>query len=523
MVASFDQTHDHGPRPWLVLLLCALYAFAGLTGHDPWKSDDAIQLGIAHGFFSGGNWLVPTLAGETVVEAEPLYPWLAAATASATRSLLPFHAGARLASALFAAGFLFALGAAARRLIGHDEGWGTPLLAIGTLGLLVPIHEAQPASAILAACAIAYWGTSLASKQPIRGGATLGLGIGAALLAGGLLAALPLAVLLLPIAAGGWVSMLIALGVAAILGSAWLIGLHMVSPALLQQWWIAQTAALSCHGGFSVQHLELLAWFGWPVLYIALWALWSSRRHLLTPAIKIPLVGLLAGLLWFLLHEARASTLLPAVVPMVLLAASGGPRLRRGAANAWDWFSMMTMSIIVGLVWLGAAGLYLNWPVRLARNIQRLTPGFAGELWLPGLLIACALSFLWLAMLFNLPRSPWRVVSRWAAGVTVVWASLAALWLPWIDYSKTFRPVVASLREALPANIDCLGRLDFGLGQRAALDYFGGLRTRAETGQCHWLINQMQSTETADPPGWTRTWEGRRPGDRSEIWRLYRR
>ena len=34
MVASFDQTHDHGPRPWLVLLLCALYAFAGLTGHD---------------------------------------------------------------------------------------------------------------------------------------------------------------------------------------------------------------------------------------------------------------------------------------------------------------------------------------------------------------------------------------------------------------------------------------------------------------------------------------------------------
>ena len=436
---------------------------------------------------------------------------------------MPFHAGARLASALFATAFLFALGAAARRLIGHDEGWGTPLLAIGTLGLLLPMHEAQPASAILAACAFAYWGTSLVNKQPIRGGAILGFGIGAAFLAGGLVAALPLAVLLLPITAGRWVSMLTALGVAAMLGSAWLIGLHTVSPTLLQQWWISESAALSCHGAFSLQHLELLSWFGWPVLYIALWVLWSTRRQLLTPAIKIPLVGLLTGLLWFLLHEARASTALPAVVPMILLAASGTPRLRRGAANAWDWFGMMTMSIIVGLVWLGAAGLYLNWPEKLARNIQRLTPGFTGELWLPGLLSALAVSFLWLAMLFNLPRSPWRVVSRWAAGVTVVWASLSTLWLPWIDYGKTFRPVVASLREALPAKIDCLGRLDFGLGQRAALDYFGGLRTQAESSQCHWLINQMQSAEAADPPGWTRIWEGRRPGDRSEIWRLYRR
>jgi 4-amino-4-deoxy-L-arabinose transferase-like glycosyltransferase len=524
MATSFQPTQDPGTRPWLVLLLCALFAFAGLTGHDPWKTDDAIHLGIAHGFLTGGNWAVPTLAGEPIADAEPLYAWLAAASASATQRLLPFHSGARLASGLFLTLFLFALGAAARQLLGRNEAWGAPLLAIGTLGLLVPIHEAQPAAAVLAATAVAYWGAALLARHALAGGLLLGTGLGATFLAGGIVAVAPLAVLLLlPLAAGRWLAALVAIVTATLLGGAWLAQLQLAAPAHLQAWLNAEVAAMSFRHGFSLPHLELISWFAWPVLYIALWALWSTRRMLLTPAVSLPLLGLLAALVWFLLHEARVATLLPALVPMILLAAAGSPRLRRGAANAWDWFGMMTATLIVALVWLGAAGLYLGWPEKLARNIQRLTPGFAGELWLPGLLAALAVSCLWLAMLFNLPRSPWRVATRWAAGVTIVWSLLTALWLPWIDFGKSYRPVVASLRQALPADIDCLGRMEFGLGQRAALDYFGGLRTRADRDQCHWAINQQPAGEASDPAGWTRVWEGHRPGDRSEIWRLYRR
>ena len=38
--------------PWhglALISLCALYLLAGLTGHDPWKNDDAIHFGIVHG------------------------------------------------------------------------------------------------------------------------------------------------------------------------------------------------------------------------------------------------------------------------------------------------------------------------------------------------------------------------------------------------------------------------------------------------------------------------------------------
>jgi hypothetical protein len=58
--------------------------------------------------------------------------------------------------------------------------------------------------------------------------------------------------------------------------------------------------------------------------------------------------------------------------------------------------------------------------------------------------------------------------------------------------------------------------------QRAALDYFGGIRTRWGNKSCDWLIVQGGVTEAAQD-GWTKVWEGHRPGDRTERLRLYRR
>jgi hypothetical protein len=30
------ETRQPGPQAWLVVVLCASYLLAGLTGHDPW-------------------------------------------------------------------------------------------------------------------------------------------------------------------------------------------------------------------------------------------------------------------------------------------------------------------------------------------------------------------------------------------------------------------------------------------------------------------------------------------------------
>ncbi|MBI5785924.1 MAG: hypothetical protein HZA64_10740 [Rhodocyclales bacterium] len=517
------DSRQPGPLPWLVLLLCAVYLLAGITGHDPWKSEDAVGLAVAHGFFAGDNWLKPTLAGEAWPEADPLWHWVAAATAGLTGFLLPFHDGARLASALFGGLFLFFVTGAARSLYGRDAGWGAPLLAIGTLGLLVPMHEAQPAAAVLATTAGAYWGVTLLVGRPLVGALVMGASYGTAFLAGGLAGVLPpLTLLAIPLLQRRFTAAMIAVCLGAAIAATWPLLLAEHEPVYFDAWWAAELSAVELRGGFTTGHAKFLGWFAWPILYVAPWAVWRARHHLASLDIAIPLLGTTVALGWFFSHEAKTENLLPLIPPLVLLAAAGTIRLRRGAANAWDWFGMMTLTIAAALVWLGFSAMHAGWPPKIAANIAKLEPGFVAQFSLLAALAGLAATAGWLAALLRLPRSPWRVVSRWAAGVTVAWVLLVALWMPWIDYGKTYRPVVASLRRALPADAGCVGRLSLGAPQRAALEYFGGIRTRWGSKSCNWLVIQGGPTESA-PDGWTRVWEGHRPGDRGERLRLYRR
>jgi 4-amino-4-deoxy-L-arabinose transferase-like glycosyltransferase len=514
-----SETRSSGPILWLVIALSMVYLFAGLFGHDPWKSEDAINLAIAHDFSTGGAWLTPTLAGEPWPEAEPLYHWLAAASGSAVS---PFHEGARLASALFGSLFLAFLSATARRLYGVAAGWGAPLLAIGTLGLLVPMHEAQPVAAVLATAACVYWGAALLADRPLAGALLMGGGLGSGFLAGGLNEILPLlALLAFPLLHRQWMALGVTLAIALIIGGAWPALLAWQDPAFLSAWWSAELATLAPRGGLTIDHLQWLGWFAWPVLFIAPWALWRGRHKITAAPLGLPLLGAASGLVWFLIHEPKIPATLPLLPPLMLLAATGTERLRRGAANAWDWFGMMTFTIVAGLIWLGASAMLAGWPPKIAHNFAKLAPGFVARFSWPALLVALVATVVWLLVVWRLPRSPWRVASRWAVGVTVIWVLAVALLMPWIDYGKTYRPVVAELRRALPADVGCLGRRGLGAPQRAALDYFAGIRTRAGSKNCDWLIVQSSQQEVV-PAGWHKVWEGHRPGDRNEWLRLYR-
>ena len=103
------------------------------------------------------------------------------------------------------------------------------------------------------------------------------------------------------------------------------------------------------------------------------------------------------------------------------------------------------------------------------------------------------------------------------------------LWLPWIDYGKTYAPMSASLSAALrKANLParaCIASRGLGEAQRAALDYHAGIVTRrlevTPTVQCAALLVQagVDAADRADA-GWRRVWEGNRPRDR-ERYRLY--
>ncbi|MBA3903501.1 MAG: hypothetical protein C0522_07500 [Rhodocyclaceae bacterium] len=526
------------PRGAVLVFFCALYLLPGLIGRDPWKSDDATHFGVVYSLLSGGDWLLPRLAGELWLDSPPLYYWVAALFAKAFGLVLPLHDAARLASGFFGALMLGFLAGAARRL-GDDTAAHAPLVAIGCLGLLVHIHDIQPATAFLAAAAATYYGLALLPQNPLRGGAITGAALGFGFMAMGMPVLLTLAplLILLPLVAAHLRTTqaargaLAALAVAAPLALAWPLALFWREPAALNLWWAREMADLHPTGNWPAalwEYLQLLGWFAWPALPLALWTLWKERRRLGEPRILIPLLSFVVMLaVQTTFFDPRSLNTLLLLPPLVLLAVPATTTLRRGAANAFDWFGMMTFTLVAGLIWLGWVAMVAGAPARIARNFAKIEPGFVAQFSLPAFIAALALSLAWLWLIFGSPRAPARGTTHWAAGMVLTWGLLMALWLPWIDYGKSYRAVGASLKAAVPAHAGCIAGRGLGESQRASFHYFAGVATKRHgskaAAQCRLLLTQG-TAHAEDLPrgaGWRKIWEGHRRGDRVERFRLY--
>lgn len=514
-----------------VFFLCALWLLTGTVGHDPWKPEDVLHLDVAWNMVNDG-WLIPRIAGEPWIASPPLYHWLAALCGQLFSWLLPWHDAARLASTLLGAALLATLAANARHLAGASAAMAAPLLAIGTLGFLMPLHDAQPAIASTAGFSLSILGLLQWRDSPVRGGLIFGAGVGIGFLGTGLESITAslitgLLVLLHPAwrTRGSFIAILAAAGIALALILPWPLLLEQEAPALFDRWWQLEQDSIVPHNSFTRAHIQLLLWASWPVLPLALWHLWLERRRLLLTETLLPLTAAGVALLIFFIGNPKPVALLSALVPLALLAAASAGRLRRGAANALDWFGMMTFSLIAALIWLGGIAMLTGEPARVAKNFSKPAPGFIAEASVITLVLAIAATVGWVVIILRTPRSPWRAAARWSVGLTTVWALLAMLWLPWIDYGKSYRSASADFRHVLGDSRGCIARRNLGLAQRASLDYFDGIRTTngAAAKECRYMISQATARTEKILAGWRLILQTSRPGDKTERLRLYRR
>src|SRR3546814_9314119 len=76
------------------------------------------------------------------------------------------------------------------------------------------------------------------------------------------------------------------------------------------------------------------------------------------------------------------------------------------------------------------------------------------------------------------PAGLWRGTALSAGGLITTWLLLATLWMPALDYARSYRDVSASLAQALAAEQrpgECVRTLHLGVGQRASFLVFNGL------------------------------------------------
>ena len=525
-------------RHLLFGLLCLAWLLPGLVAHDPWKPDEAYTFGVIYEMIQGGSWIAPALAGEPFLKEPPLYYLTSAASALFFSPLLPLHDAARLATGLYVALTLLFCGLAGRELNGPGYGTLAIALLLGCFGLVIRSHQIVPQVAGLAGFALVYYGCARALRG-WTGGLALGTGVGIVFLSQGIPEATValLIAALLPAVNGAWRTRTyaIAFGLAVLAALPWLaiwpLLLHTYSPELFYEWLRADTMTRIFGGaGAGPYYLRILPWYAWPVWPLALWALWRAfAARPLKPAIVLPLTGLVVSLLALSgATDKRELYALPLLLPLTLLATPGAATLRRGAANAWYWFSVMGFTFFILVAWVYWSGLELGVPPRLHAHLHRMQPGYTPGFKVLPFVLGALYTGAWFAVLARLKRDAQRPAIVWAVGVTVTWGLLATLFIGWVDTGKTYRGVIASMEAALPPTYRCMSSRDLGEPQRAMLHYFGGIVTyRDESAErrrdCDLMLIQGSPRDEVPPPGnWIRIWEGSRPGDKAERYRLYR-
>ena len=526
----------------LTIAICAAWILPGLIGHDPWKPDEAYTFGLVYHILQGGSWVVPTLAAEAFVEKPPLYVLTAAVCAKLFSALLPFHDGARLASALYMAlAFGFAA-AAGRRLYGAHRGWLATLLVLSSFGLAVRAHQLITDTALFAGFAMATYGLALMPQRARLGAVWLGTGLGIGFMAKGWFAPMVLGVTtaVLLLACPEWrrrsiaVSVMVAVLAALPWLTVWPALLYIESPALFQQWLSANPLFHGVSGGAgqreaSVYYLSILPWYAWPALPLALWVLWGARfSRFSKPGIQLPAVLFAVCFVFLILSgDARELNAMPLLLAIGLLATPAVDTMRRGASNAMYWFGVMGFTFFALVCWVYWIALDIGFPQRLSLHLHKLRPEYVSHLRWFAITMAVLYTAAWLYMLRALPRVVERPVIVWAAGTSLIWGLLMLFFIPYADVSKSYRSMVSSLSQALPDFYDCISSRSLTEPQRAMLHYHGGIITyREEAAQrqrsCELLLVQGNRKWPPEiPPGWHQVWEGTRPGEKEEYFWLY--
>ncbi|HZZ91781.1 MAG TPA: glycosyltransferase family 39 protein [Usitatibacter sp.] len=527
----------------LFLVLVLTWMLPGLVGHDPWKVDEAINFGAVLEMLRGHDWIAFRIAGEPYADKAPLYLWVAAACAKAFGGILALHDAARLATGLFMAATCAFLSAAAKELLGERGARMSVLLFIGCLGLLVRAHEMTSDVAGLPGIAMALYGLALAARRPWLGAALIGAGLGLAFLGDGFLPAGMVIMMLavLPAASGLWrtrayaMSLALAAVVALPLLALWplLLAAHTgtsvgtwLGHALASRWGGPFTAGSALE---SFYILRILPWYTWPAWPLAAWAVWRSRRTL--GARRGVLMPLLAFLAFFLVgsifggnHDVDA---MPLLLPLAILGVAELDTVPRGAASALDWFGVTTFFLFALLLWIGWAGALTGKPDFAVAWLKREVPDFHYRFDFIAFALAMLLTLIWIVIVARSLRSSRRAIVNWTAGIAMVWMLMMTLGVPLVDQARSYRAVDARLAHEVQG-ARCIERRNVGDAQRALLDYFQGIRTVRESSpearECDALLLQAQpSRAPVVEPGWHEVWRGSRPGDRNELFILYRR
>ena len=558
-----------------LLLFCLAYVLPGFFGRAPWKNEDIAAFGVMRELASNtGNWLMPQLLGQaTGLDALVPY-WLGALAIKALPFLdpsfavrIPFimllaltllatwYAVYYLAKSPQAQPVAFAFGGEASpvdyaRAIA-DAG---VLALIACLGLAQLSHETTPALAQLGFTALIFY--AMAASPYRRATKIMGPAFGLLTgLTGLALSGAPTMAVLLGLGGAGvewahmrwgntaresshhvpstlttqqqseqWVSLIIA---STILVALLAYGLD------LWRWRIQLPGTDGQPTWDTWRKLgRLLLWFTWPAWPLALWTIWRWRRQLASRHVALPLWFATMAVAATLSTAASDRSLLLGLPALAALAAFALPTLKRSVASLVDWFTLLFFSGCALVIWVVWIAMQTGVPRQPAANVARLAPGFEPSFsWFAFWAAACA-TLAW-AMLVRWRAGAhraaiWKSLVLPAAGATLCWLLLMSLWLPLLDYARSYAPMSRQIASMVDKT-SCVEIFGISSAHAAGLQYHGQLELRQAQARavCPYLIAdanaQNRLARHVNLPDWAFQAKVSRPTDKNENVLLFKR
>ena len=552
----------------IIFALTLVYGFAGLFARDPWKNEDAIGFGGMWTLQSGKalDWIVPHLAGRDVSLGAPLPYWLGATLMDLFGPLIGIANAARLYAAIcfFAAALaiwyatyllgrrqevqpmvLAVGGQPGRKNYGMTLADGALLIFLACVGLAQRAHETTPMMAQLMGISIVLYGTVRGLDKPWQGGLWTGLGIAIVALSSNLTLSLIVvsSTIIAVIASNAklrfrWTLTSTVLGLIgfAIWPALWYLG--NITPEwrhIAEEGWrnmpeMRATPSIESLGFLSV-NFWAYAWPVWPLAIISLahWGRVKEAGQWRAPHLCIPLSLFIGCLIYVLFRlEANEHDLIILIPSLSIIAAFSLPILKRNLISFIDWFAMFSFTMIALAIWIIWLAKVTGFPESTAANLARLLPGFQAQFDYFGFVIALIITGVWLAIVrwrtSRAPKEIWRCLIISASGTTLMWVLLMTLWLPTINYAKTYRDVSDRLVQMIANTPGCIDTSNLGPAQLASFSYFTKLPLRDDP-SCNLMLTHSSSEAKAyaslNKKKIELLWEDRRASDRDERLRLY--
>lgn len=547
-----------------LLVLCLAYILPGFIGRVPWKNADITAFGYMLELLSGqSSWVSPQLLGQTPDVTGFLPYWLGAGAMSLAPSwvapdfaarmpfivllaltlLATWHGVYYLARSPSALPVVFAFGGEAKpKDYARTLADGGLLAMIACLGLAQFSHETTPASAQLCFSAVIFYAVAAMPYHAMSSRALFFIGLlGLALSGAPSLAMLfgsgSVAILIfekahrsqqaeeLAASERKWSALLMALAVVCV-GA-------LASTLSLWRWTLTAPSTTL----YDLQALSrLLLWFAWPAWPLAMWTLWRWRRQLTSRHMALPLWFAGVALATMLFTGATDRALLLALPAVATLAAFALPTLERRLSALIDWFTLFFFSGIALVIWgiwvalqMGATPVF----------VTKLVPGYVPSFSFMSLMFAVLGTSAWIWLVVwrvgKHRTAMWKSMVLPAGGTTLSWLLLMTLWLPILDFARSYAPLVKQVTE-ITGKKDCVQVYGLSAGQATAFKYHGDLQlilasnkatdNAAISFNCPWLIVDAD-TEVAlgvniDLKPWQFITKIRRPSDDNENVLLYR-